>query len=79
MKATLINFFIKNYKFFFHIAGNVILFAIFWAIFLRNTPDSELLGWIAVTLPFSCYANIDALKSSGIDQIFQEAREKRGL
>lgn len=78
MKTTIVNIFIKNYKFFYHVLGNSLLFVILWFTFLRFVPDSEFLVWLALAIPFCAWANVSALRESGLDEFFESERAKSG-
>lgn len=67
-------FLIVNYKFLYHIVGNILFYFIIWLIFLKNLSVSNMLLTSLILLPISYYINEDALESSGLNKIFNKIK-----
>lgn len=67
-------FLVVNYKYVYHILGNILFYLIIWLIFLKNLSVSNMLLISLIVLPISYYINEEALESSGLNKIFKKLK-----
>lgn len=67
-------FLVVNYKYIYHIFGNILFYFILWLILLKNMSYGNMLLTSLLVLPISYYVNEDALESSGLNKIFSKIK-----
>ncbi len=67
-------FLVVNYKYVYHILGNILFYLIIWLIFLKNLSVSNMLLISLIVLPISYYINEEAIENSGLNKIFKKLK-----
>lgn len=74
MKKTIGNFIINNYRILFHILGNCVSSVILYITLFKDLTGDEFYGFLAVFVMISYFVNEYAIKSTGLDKLFEEKR-----